>query len=153
MNYNQEKKMLKLSTKGRYGVRLMLDLALNYGKEPVCLKDVAKRQEISEKYLEHLAVPLKKANLIRSSRGAHGGYFLSKEPELLNLKDIIIALESSVCLVKCANNPQACKRFYSCVVRDVWKDASDKIMETLSRFTLAKMVRKQRSQYAKSKVG
>lgn len=137
--------MLKLSTKGRYGVRLMLDLALNYNKAPVALSVVAKRQEISEKYLEHLTTPLKKAGLIRSTRGAHGGYVLLKQPSQITLKDIILALEGSVYLVECTKNPTVCKRSSTCVSRDIWKDVADKILETLSMLTLEKMMRKQKN--------
>ena len=134
--------MFKLSTKGRYSARLMLDLALSYGKGPVALKDVAKRQEISEKYLEHLIVPLKKAKLIHSSRGAHGGYVLLKPPSGINLKEIITAVEGPMWIVECTQNPSVCKRAKDCLSREAWNELSEKITETLSALTLEKIIDK-----------
>ena len=89
--------MMRLSTKGRYGTRLMLDLALHYGEGLVFLKDIAKREEISVGYLEHLIPPLKSAGLIKSSRGAHGGYSLAKEPSEINLREIVQVFERFHC--------------------------------------------------------
>lgn len=132
--------MLKLSTKGRYGVRLMLDLALNNGNGPVSLKDVSQRQEISVKYLEHLIAPLKKAKLIRASRGAHGGYVLIKSPAELTLKEILKAVEGPMCVVECTKNPALCKRAKNCLTRGVWSELSDKISEILSGVTLEKII-------------
>jgi Rrf2 family protein len=120
----------------------MLDLAQNYGKGPVALKDVAKRQEISEKYLEHLITPLMKIKLIRSSRGAHGGYVLAKGPGSINLQEIIAAVEGPVCIVDCTKDPAICKRSQGCLSRGVWRDLSDKISETLSEMTLEKIIEK-----------
>lgn len=134
--------MFKLSTKGRYGARLMLDLALNYGKGPVALKDVAKRQEISEKYLEHLIAPLKKAKLIRSSRGAHGGYVLLRSPSGISLNEIIIAVEGPMSIVECTQNSSFCKRSRDCLSRGAWNELSRKITETLSALTLEKIIDK-----------
>lgn len=134
--------MLKLSTRGRYGVRLMLDLAVNYGKGPVSLKDVARRQEISGKYLEHLITPLKKAKLIRSSRGAHGGYVLSKPPADVTLKEVLQAVEGPMCIVECTQNPAVCKRAKGCLSRGVWNELSEKITEILSDQTLEKVIDK-----------
>ena len=132
--------MFKLSTKGRYGARLMLDLALNSGKGPVALKDVARRQEISEKYLEHLIAPLKKAKLIRSSRGAHGGYELLKPPAGISLKEVITAVEGPMCIVECTQKPSICKRARDCLSRGAWQELSLKINETLSALTLEKII-------------
>jgi Rrf2 family protein len=134
--------VLKLSTKGRYGVRLMLDLAVNYGKGPVSLKDVARRQEISGKYLEHLIAPLKKAKLIRASRGAHGGYVLIRPPAEVTLKEILQAVEGPMCIVECTKNPAICKRAKDCLSRGVWSELSEKITEVLSDQTLEKIIDK-----------
>jgi Rrf2 family cysteine metabolism transcriptional repressor len=92
---------MKLSTRGRYGVRLMLELALHYGEGPILLKDIAGRQGISEKYLWQLINPLKTAGLVNSLRGARGGYMLGKAPDAVSLKAILLILEGSLCLVDC----------------------------------------------------
>jgi Rrf2 family protein len=134
--------VFKLSTKGRYGARLMLELALNYGKGPVALKDVAQRQEISEKYLEHLIGPLKKARLIRSNRGAHGGYTLLRPPSRINLKEVIIAVEGPICIVECTQKPSVCKRAQDCLSREAWNELSLKIGETLAALTLESLISK-----------
>ncbi|OGX14793.1 MAG: hypothetical protein A2166_05765 [Omnitrophica WOR_2 bacterium RBG_13_41_10] len=138
---------MKLSTKGRYGVRLMLELALCYGKGPVFLKDIAGRQEISEKYLWHLITPLKTAGLINSSRGAHGGYALAKPPSEINLKEIIDVLEGSLSLVECVENTSVCRRVQFCVTRDIWQEITDKITQTLRAVTLKDMVDKQKAKH------
>jgi len=129
--------MFKLSAKGRYSVRLMLDLALNYGKGPIALKDIAQRQKISEKYLEHLINPLKKAKLIRANRGAHGGYALLKPPSEISLKEIIAAVEGPLCVEDSGQNLST--DFLS---RGAWSDLSEKINETLSGATLEKIIDK-----------
>lgn len=131
---------MRLSTRGRYGVRLMLDLALHEGEGPVLLRDIAKRQGVSEKYLWQLINPLKGAGLINSLRGAHGGYVLAKTPAEVNLRQILSVLEGSLCLVDCVENPAACERSASCITRDVWAEASKGIFKTLESMTLEKMV-------------
>jgi len=135
---------VKLSTKGRYGVRLMFDLALHYGEGTVSLKDVAKRQGISEKYLWHLIPPLKHAGLIYSTRGSQGGYVLAKPPHLISLKEILLVLEGSMCLVDCTEQPSLCKRASGCVAREVWTEVADKMLRALESFTLEEMLEKER---------
>ena len=98
---------MKLSTKGRYGTRLMIDLAENLTKGPVLLKDIAERQNISEKYLSRLAAVLKGSGLLLSFRGARGGYKLSRSPELITLKDILISIEGPMTLVGCVGRTPA----------------------------------------------
>lgn len=137
---------MKLSTKGRYGVRLMVDLALRYGEGTISLKDIAERQEISEKYLWNLTGPLKIAGLIHSARGTQGGYTLSKQPSEITLKNIVRSLEGPLCIVECVDNPSLCKRANTCISRDVWCDVSDKISQTLESITLQDMVDKERNQ-------
>lgn len=135
---------MKLSTKGRYGVRLMFDLALHHGEGPVTLKDVAKRQGISEKYLWHLIPPLKNAGLITATRGAHGGYVLAKPPHLITLKETLQVVEGSMCLVDCTDQPSLCQRSGSCVAREVWAEVTDRMLQALASFTLEDMVEKQK---------
>ncbi|MGE5308898.1 MAG: RrF2 family transcriptional regulator [Deltaproteobacteria bacterium] len=141
---------MKLSTKGRYGVRLMFDLASHYGiNGPITLKDVARRQEISEKYLWHLIPPLKSAGLVNSVRGSRGGYVLSRPPKEINLLEIAEALEGQMCLVECAERPSMCSRSAACIAREVWAEASAKMLEYLADFTLEMMVERQRSKQEK----
>jgi len=134
---------MKLSTKGRYGIRLMVDLALHHGEGQILLKDIAERQEISEKYLWQLIPPLKNAGLLSSTRGAHGGYMLTKPPAQITLKDIVIAVEGSMCLVDCVDNPSVCSRADTCASRDVWCEISEKILQALEAITLEKLVEHQ----------
>jgi Rrf2 family transcriptional regulator, cysteine metabolism repressor len=135
---------MKLSTKGRYGVRLMFDLAINAGNGPVSLKDIAARQEISEKYLSNIIPPLKNAGLLRSTRGAQGGYVLARDPREITLKDILLVLEGPMCLVECTEQPELCKRADDCLVRDIWSEVTGKMLEALDAFTLESMVEKQK---------
>ena len=132
---------MKLSTKSRYGVRMMADLADHYGKSPVFLKDIAKREDISEKYLSIIVIPLRAAGLIKSTRGAYGGYVLARPPEEINIGDIFDALEGENCLVDCVNNPQDCSRASTCPTRDVWSHLSERIRETLGSITLTDLVK------------
>ena len=126
---------MKLSTKGRYGVRTMADLVLYYGQGPILLKDIAKRQEISKKYLEHIITPLKIAGLVKSIRGPHGGYILAKPPAQIKLSQIIKILEGSIALVECIDDPGCCSRVEICSIRGVWgeiKRAMDEVLESIS---------------------
>lgn len=135
---------MKLSTRGRYGVRLMFDLAVHYGKGPIFLKDIAERQGISEKYLWQLVNPLKTAGLVNSLRGARGGYILGREPGQISLREILQVLEGSLCLVDCVDNPSLCERAEGCISRDVWGEASRGLLRMLGETTLAAMVARQR---------
>ena len=131
---------MRLSTRGRYGVRLMLDLALHYGQGPVLLKEIASRQEISEKYLWHLIPPLKNAGLINATRGPHGGYTLARPPLQITLEHIISVVEGPISLVKCVDNQTFCTRVDICIARDIWDEVSEKITDILASITLADMV-------------
>ncbi|MHB8138145.1 MAG: RrF2 family transcriptional regulator [Smithellaceae bacterium] len=135
---------MKLSTKGRYGVRLMLDLANHFGEGPVLLREISRREEISEKYLWHLINPLKSAGLINSTRGAHGGYELAKAPSDITVKDIFEVVEGPICLVDCIEKPAGCNRSDFCITRDLWEDASRALAETLAKTTLATLVERQK---------
>jgi len=131
---------LKLSTKGRYGVRLMLDIALHCAEGPVPLRAISKRQDITEKYLWHLINPLKSAGLIEATRGARGGYVLAKPLSEITIKEIVRSLEGPLTLVACVEKPGGCSKSQSCVARDVWKEVADKISETLESITLKDIV-------------
>lgn len=138
---------MKLSTKGRYGVRLMLDLAQFSYKGPVLLRDISRRQEISEKYLGHLIPPLKNAGLIKSIRGAKGGYILGKRASDIRLSDIVSLLEGPICIVDCVNDPSLCNRSEHCSSRDVWKEISENTLRILSGITLEHMVDRQKNKH------
>lgn len=136
---------MKLSTKGRYGVRLMIDLAAHYGEGPVLLREVAKRQEISEKYLSNLINPLKATGLLAATRGVHGGYVLGKAPSEITMKDIVQAVEGSVCLVDCVEKPAGCNRTPFCIAHELWQEAAEGMVQVLEKYTLADMVERQRT--------
>lgn len=140
---------MKLSTKGRYGVRLMIELAAHYGEGPVLLRQIAERQEISEKYLWHLINPLKAAGLIRATRGAHGGYVLAKKPAEISIGDILLVLEGSMCLVDCVEKSAVCRRSSSCVTRDLWNEAAQALMDKFYSTSLADMLERQRVKQAR----
>jgi len=131
---------MKLSTRSRYGTRLMLELALNYNKGPVLLKDISKSQEVSLKYLAQLIIPLKIAGLINSSRGAHGGYFLSRAPKDVKLSEIIVAVDGPLNLVECVDNPAICNRSDFCTTKDIWTEVSNKLSIILESYTLQHMI-------------
>jgi Rrf2 family protein len=139
---------MRLSTRGRYGVRLMIDLALHNGNGPVMLKDISRRQGISQKYLWNLINPLKSAGLVKSTRGAHGGFTLARDPAGISVTDILQVLEGSRCLVDCVENPSACEKSTNCVARDVWCLASGNLRQTLASVTLAHLMEKQRGKSA-----
>lgn len=126
---------MKLSTRARYGMRVMLTLAVHYGKGPLYLKDIAKSEEISEKYLSLLMIPLRQAGLIHSIRGAYGGYALAKAPSQIHLGEIVEVLEGNS-IVDCLKNPSACPRFAGCKSRDIWAFLNEKISEALQSITL-----------------
>jgi len=132
---------MKLSTRTRYGVRLMVALAENYGKASVFLKDIAKGEDISEKYLSLIIIPLRGVGLVNSIRGAHGGYNLAKAPSQITLKEIVDVLEGDCSLVDCVKNPSSCSRVPICASHDIWATIGDKISETLSSITLDTLVK------------
>ncbi|MCD6472826.1 RrF2 family transcriptional regulator [Candidatus Aerophobetes bacterium] len=138
---------MKLSTKGRYGTRAMIDLALHYGQGPILLKDIAKRQKISDKYLEHMITSLRIAGLINSIRGAHGGYILAKPPAQIKLSQVIKALEGSIAPVECVDDPKTCSQANLCITRGIWteiKRAMDRILESVSLQDLVKQQKRKR---------
>ena len=130
---------MNISTKGRYGVHMMIDLAIHGGHGPVLLKDIARRQHISEKYMGHLVPLLKNAGLIHTARGAHGGFTLTRPPEQLTLKDVIAAVEGPICLAGCVSDPLACVRSGGCAVQDFWGEATRKMIQVLESFTLRRL--------------
>ncbi|MCX7842493.1 MAG: Rrf2 family transcriptional regulator [Clostridia bacterium] len=133
---------MKLSTKGRYGVKAMLDLALHNSEGQVSLKSIAERQEISENYLEQLFASLRKANLVKSIRGSQGGYMLAAEPANITIGSILRALEGSLAPVDCVmeTDPAKCKRSDCCVTKFVWQKIRDSINEVVDSITLEDLI-------------
>lgn len=131
---------MKLSTRGRYGTRALLELALHQGEGPILLKDIAQRQQISLRYLEHLITPLIAGGIVRSTRGARGGVLLAKLPEEIKLSEVIQLLEGSVAPAECVNNPGICSRSAFCVTRDVWGELKRVMSEVLESTTLQDLV-------------
>jgi Rrf2 family protein len=119
----------------------MAALALNYGQAPVFLKDIAKGENISEKYLSLIIIPLRGVGLVNSIRGAHGGYSLAKDPSQITLKEIVDVLEGDCSLVDCVKNPSSCSRVPICASHDIWAIIGGKISETLSSVTLDTLVK------------
>ena len=134
--------MIKLSTKGRYGTRLMLNLALHYneGKEAIVLKNISKEEDLSIRYLEQIIIPLKINKLVKSVRGAGGGYTLAREPSRITVCDIIEVLEGSCALVDCVEDPDSCERMTECATHEVWKEASDLLKNYFESKTLQDLV-------------
>jgi Rrf2 family protein len=127
---------MKLSTRSRYGTRLMFDLALNSNDRYLLLKDVAKRQGISKKYLSKIIIPLKTAGFVNSARGYKGGYVLAKDPSKITIYDIVEVLEGDLTPVECVSDMNACCRTKTCPTRDVWITLSNAIKKSLQAITL-----------------
>ena len=132
--------MLKLSTKGRYGLRAMVELSHAYGKGAVFMADIAERQGLTRKYLHALLTSLKKANLVESVRGARGGYLLARPPHLIRVSEVVEALEGSLAVVGCLETDNVCARYEGCSTRAVWKNVNDAIASVLSGTTLADLI-------------
>ena len=119
---------------------MMLDMAQHHDAGPVQIGDIAKRQDISVKYLEQLVIPLKKANYVKSVRGPKGGYMLAKPPEEITVGEIVKVLEGGVNLSDCIENPDICEKSTSCLTRGLWEEASRAVYETLNSVTLSEMI-------------
>ncbi len=124
----------------RYGTRAMLDLANFYGRGPVLLRDIAKRQEISIKYLDRILSTLKAAGLVKALRGAKGGYELNRNPSKITLAQIVKALDGRTELVECVGNRDYCKRINFCIMNDIWSQLSNAIEAMLDSKTLEDLV-------------
>jgi len=146
--------MIKLSTKGRYGARLMLNLAHHYrkGNTPLILKIVSEEEEISIRYLEQIIIPLKINRLVKSIRGAGGGYTLSRHPSKIKMNEIIEALEGPICLVDCIDDIDFCHRIHRCATYECWKKATFLLRDYFKKTTLQDLIEiseKKKSRYKK----
>ena len=131
---------MKLSSRTRYGMRAMLELAIEYGKEPLQIKTISDREDISNKYLEQLIAMLKSSGLVRSIRGPRGGYVLARPPAEINLKDIFTTLEGPLAPAECLEHPEFCPRCTDCITRQIWTEIHDAITKILESKTLQDLV-------------
>ncbi len=136
---------MKISTKGRYALRLMLDLAqYSNEQEYVSIKKVSKREDISEKYLEQIVAQLSRAGYVRSTRGAQGGYCLTKEPDQYTVGMILRLIEGNLSSVSCLeDNPNKCRRCNNCVTLEVWQQINDAVNDIIDHVTLQDLLEKQ----------
>ncbi len=128
---------MNISTRSRYGLRLLYELAARAGEGPVFLKDIARRQDISEKYLSKLVIPLKSAGIITAHRGAHGGYSLSKRPEQITALEVVTALEGDIAPIECVRDASACARSGICSTLPFWKGLAEAVNAYLRTVTLS----------------
>jgi len=142
---------MKLSTKARYGMRAMVDLALHYGQGPVLLKDMARRQEVSMKYLDHIIQTLKTHGLIQNVKTRHGGYVLSKSPSQTKAYEVIQAVEGPLVLAECINDPNICERSDFCVTIDLWKRLGESMATVLQETTLEDLAKRQKKKGEQAK--
>lgn len=133
---------MKMSTKGRYGLRIMLELALNYGRKAIIADAIAQNQQISANYIHLLVKTLRDAGLITAARGPNGGYLLARPPAEINVLQIIDALEGKIRVVDCAAGGESCARTLECVAREVWEKLNRAVEDTLKEITLDQLVSK-----------
>ncbi len=133
---------MKLSTRSRYGLRAMYEIACNYKQGPVSIKTISKNQNISTKYLHSLLTILRSEGLVQSISGTKGGFVLARPPSKINLYDIVSTLEGSISIVDCVENENLCDRTIDCITRDIWTDINKAIKKVLTSTTLSELVNK-----------
>lgn len=138
---------MKLSTKGRYGLRAAVDLALLAENHPVSINTIADCEGLSESYLEQIFAKMKKAGLVKSMRGANGGYVLTRTPAEISVGDILRALEGDMNIVDCPSNKDLCEKYDSCVTKYVWQRINDSIRTTMDSMSLEEVISKDRSNF------
>lgn len=131
---------MKLSSRTRYGMRAILELALEYGKAPLQIKTIADREDISNKYLEQLIAMLKASGLVRSIRGPRGGYVLAKPPSEVLMKDVFLTLEGPMVPAECLQHAEYNERCTDCATRKIWHQLQNAILGVLESVTLADLV-------------
>ncbi len=136
---------MQMSTKGRYGLRVMMELAEQYGRGPVSADVIARNQDLSSQYIHLLTNGLRTAGLIRAVRGPSGGYVLSRDPSRITALEVVEALEGGSAPTRCVEDPSVCSRSGRCVARDVWCDVASAIDGVLSRITLDQLAARQRA--------
>jgi Rrf2 family cysteine metabolism transcriptional repressor len=133
---------MKLSTKARYGLRAVIEIARQFGGAPSKRKDVAVAQDISDSYLENILIVLKNSKIIETTRGANGGYVLCRHPSEITVLEVVDALEGPLNLVECVDSPESCKKSDSCCTRDIWKMMSESWKSTLDKISLQDVIEK-----------
>ena len=128
---------MKISTKGRYGLRILMDLALHQTEKPRLIRDIAKSQQISEKYISRLVIALRKAGMIRSVRGVNGGFHIAMKPEDITLLDVIEVMEGPLSIVDCVSAPKKCALSANCAPREIWSKLNEDIRDLMRQTTLA----------------
>ncbi len=131
---------MKISTKGRYGLRILIDIAINRSGSPRMIKEIAENQGISSKYVSRLILDLRNAGFIKSIRGVKGGYVLAKSPNAISLLEVIEAMEGELALVDCVMRQDSCERCDNCPARNIWKTANDSLRNSLGWLTLASAI-------------
>ncbi len=139
---------MKISMRGDYGLRALLELAQHYGEGPVQSGEIAARQSIPEPYLDHLLTVLRKGGIIKSVRGPQGGHTLLRAPDELKLAEVLAILEGSAAVMGCVDDPAACQAASSCVLRDVWRQIGDLTRGVLEGTTIGELARRQREAQA-----
>jgi len=134
---------VKLSTRARYGTRALLDLAIHKSQEPVPLKDISQRQDISLHYLEHIIAPLVAVGIVKSLRGVQGGISLARPPHEIKLSEVVNLLEGSISPVECIQSPNVCSRSGYCATRDIWAEMASAMNGVLKATTLADLAGRQ----------
>jgi len=127
---------MKLSTRSRYGVRLMTRLALNHGRGATLMRDISRLEGISEKYLGQIIIPLRGAGMVAGRRGAGGGYTLTRKPSEITVRDIVEVLEGEISPVPCSCDPKACSRMGACAATVVWQRLAEDMSRVLASYTL-----------------
>jgi Rrf2 family protein len=136
---------MKVSTKGRYGLRIMVELAVRYGSGPVLVTSIARNQDLPQKYVHVLVGGLKAAGLVTAVRGPNGGLELARDPSRITPLDVVEALEGRLSAVDCTSDPDTCARAGDCVARDVWCDLARAMEASLRRRTLADLAEQVRA--------
>jgi Rrf2 family cysteine metabolism transcriptional repressor len=143
---------MRLSTKGEYASRAMLELSLNYEKKPLHIRDISKAQDIPQRFLEQILLQLKRAGLLRSRKGPEGGYYLAKPPGEINVAEVIRAMDGPLAPIDCVSVTayEVCPHERTCSLRGLWKEVRDVVAEILERTTFADLSEKARAARAAS---
>ena len=131
---------MKISTKGRYGLRILIDLARHDNSKPRLIRDIARTQQISEKYISRLVIALRRAGLIRSVRGVNGGFHLAKLPAEITLLEILEVMEGPVAIVECVSETPKCGRHSHCGAHTIWQQLNDNLRSMMSAITLEEIL-------------